>query len=145
MAAWVIWFIIAGILFIAEMLSITFYMLWLGIGAVVGGLIALFVPEALLLQVIVGGIVSLTLTFFTKRISKNFREAKGFTDTVDMLAGKKGIVMQAITNEANGIVKVDGDTWTAIADDPIDAGEKVIVIKRHSTILQVKKESELIW
>ncbi|WP_318581499.1 NfeD family protein [Bacillus paranthracis] len=142
MAAWVIWFIIAGILFIAEMLSITFYMLWLGIGAVVGGLIALFVPEALLLQVIVGGIVSLTLTFFTKRISKNFREAKGFTDTVDMLAGKKGIVMKAITNEANGIVKVDGDTWTAIADDPIDAGEKVIVIKRHSTILQVKKESE---
>ncbi|MED1613080.1 NfeD family protein [Bacillus paranthracis] len=142
MAAWVIWFIIAGILFIAEMLSITFYMLWLGIGAVVGGLIALFVPEALLLQVFVGAIVSLTLTFFTKRISKNFREAKGFTDTVDMLAGKKGIVMQAITNEANGIVKVDGDTWTAIADDPIDAGEKVIVIKRHSTILQVKKESE---
>ncbi|MDC6155774.1 NfeD family protein [Bacillus albus] len=142
MAAWVIWFIIAGILFIAEMLSITFYMLWLGIGAVVGGLIALFAPEALLLQVIVGAIVSLTLTFFTKRISKNFREAKGFTDTVDMLVGKKGTVMQAITNEANGIVKVDGDTWTATADDPIDAGEKVIVIKRHSTILQVKKESE---
>lgn len=50
--------------------------------------------------------------------------------------------MQAITKEANGIVKVDGDIWTAIADDPIDAGEKVIVIKRHSTILQVKKESE---
>ncbi|MEF7655489.1 NfeD family protein [Bacillus thuringiensis] len=142
MAAWVIWFIIAGILFIAEMLSITFYMLWLGIGAVVGGLIALFAPEALLLQVIVGAIVSLTLTFFTKRISKNFREAKGFTDTVDMLVGKKGIVMQAVTNGTNGIVKVDGDTWTAIADDPIDAGEKVIVIKRHSTILQVKKESE---
>ncbi|CKH75216.1 NfeD-like C-terminal%2C partner-binding [Streptococcus pneumoniae] len=39
-------------------------------------------------------------------------------------------------------MKVDGDTWTAIADDPIDVGEKVIVIKRHSTILQVKKESE---
>ncbi|MED2792302.1 NfeD family protein [Bacillus wiedmannii] len=142
MAAWVIWFIIAGILFIAELLSITFYMLWLGIGAVVGGLIALFAPEALLLQVVAGAIVSLTLTFFTKRISKNFREAKGFTDTVDMLVSKKGIVMQAITKEANGIVKVDGDIWTAIADDPIDAGEKVIVIKRHSTILQVKKESE---
>lgn len=76
MAGWVIWFIIAGILFIAEMLSITFYMLWLGIGAVVGGLIALFAPDALFLQVVVGAIVSLTLTFFTKRISKNFREAK---------------------------------------------------------------------
>ncbi|MFS8351536.1 NfeD family protein [Bacillus nitratireducens] len=142
MAGWVIWFIIAGILFIAEMLSITFYMLWLGIGAVVGGLIALFAPDALFLQVVAGAIVSLTLTFFTKRISKNFREAKGFTDTVDKLVGKKGIVMQTITSEVNGIVKVDGDTWTAISDIPIDAGEKVVVIKRHSTILQVKKESE---
>ncbi|QWH96894.1 NfeD family protein [Bacillus mycoides] len=142
MAGWVIWFIIAGILFIAEMLSITFYMLWLGIGAVVGGLIALFAPDALFLQVVVGAIVSLTLTFFTKRIAKNFREAKGFTDTVDKLVGKKGIVMQTITSEVNGIVKVDGDTWTAISDTPIDAGEKVVVIQRHSTILQVKKESE---
>ena len=76
MAAWVIWFIIAGILFIAEMLSITFYMLWLGIGAVVGGLIALFVPEALLLQVIVGGIVSLTLTFLRKEFQKLSRSKR---------------------------------------------------------------------
>ncbi|MBY0597872.1 NfeD family protein [Bacillus bingmayongensis] len=142
MAGWVVWFIIAGVLFIAEMLSITFYMLWLGIGAVVGGLIALFAPEALFLQVVIGAIVSLTLTFFTKRISKNFREAKGFIDTVDKLAGKKGIIMQAITNEENGIVKVDGDTWTAISDVPISAGERVIVIKRSSTVLHVKKESE---
>lgn len=50
--------------------------------------------------------------------------------------------MQTITSEVNGIVKVDGDTWTAISDTPIDAGEKVVVIQRHSTILQVKKESE---
>ena len=57
------------------MLSITFYMLWLGIGAVVGGLIALFAPDALLLQVTVGAIVSLTLTFFTKNF-KNFRKQK---------------------------------------------------------------------
>ncbi|WP_459501151.1 NfeD family protein [Bacillus sp. C1] len=142
MAGWIVWFIIAGILFIAEMLSITFYMLWLGIGAVVGGLIALFAPEALFLQVVVGAIVSLTLTFFTKRISKNFREAKGFTDTVDKLANKKGIVMQAITSEENGIVKVDGDTWTAISDVPISVGEKIIVIKRSSTVLYVKRESE---
>ncbi len=60
------------------------------------GLIALFVPEALLLQVVAGAIVSLTLTFFTKRISKNFREAKGFTDTVDMLAGKKGLLCKRL-------------------------------------------------
>jgi membrane protein implicated in regulation of membrane protease activity len=143
MAGWVIWFVIAGLLFIAEMLTVTFYLLWLGIGAVVGGLIALFIPNSLLLQVVIASIVSLILTILTKRISKNFREAKGYTDTVDQLVGKKGIMVQTITNEANGIVKIDGDMWTAVSDEPILDGESVIVVKRRSTVVHVKRECEL--
>lgn len=143
MAGWVIWFVIAGLLFIAEMLTVTFYLLWLGIGAVVGGLIGLFVPNSLLLQVVIASVVSLSLTFFTKRISKNFREAKGYTDAVDQLVGKKGIVLQAITNGVNGIVKIEGDMWTAVSDEPILEGENVIVVKRSSTVVHVKRESEL--
>ncbi len=76
MAAWVIWFIIAGIYLLRKCCRLHFTCFWLGIGAVVGGLIALFVPEALLLQVVAGAIVSLTLTFFTKRISKTFGKQK---------------------------------------------------------------------
>ena len=143
MTGWVIWFVIAGLLFIAEMLTVTFYLLWLGIGAVVGGLIGLFVPNSLLLQVVIASVVSLGLTFFTKRISKNFREAKGYTDAVDQLVGKKGIILQAITNEANGIVKIEGDMWTAVSDEPILDGENVIVVKRSSTVVHVKREREL--
>ncbi|ENQ3080947.1 NfeD family protein [Bacillus sp. WLY-B-L8] len=143
MTGWVIWFVIAGLLFIAEMLTVTFYLLWLGIGAVVGGLIGLFVPDSLLLQVVIASVISLSLTFFTKRISKNFREAKGYTDAVDQLVGKKGIIMQAITNEANGIVKIEGDMWTAVSDKPILDGESVIVVKRSSTVVHVKREREL--
>lgn len=143
MTGWVIWFVIAGLLFIAEMLTVTFYLLWLGIGAVVGGLIGLFVPNSLLLQVVIASVVSLSLTFFTKRISKNFREAKGYTDAVDQLIGKKGIIVQAVTNEANGIVKIEGDMWTAVSDEPILDGERVIVVKRSSTVVHVKRECEL--
>ena len=44
--------------------------------AVVGGLIALFAPDALLLQVTVGAIVSLTLTFFTKEFQKLSRSKR---------------------------------------------------------------------
>ncbi|SFI04062.1 MULTISPECIES: NfeD family protein [unclassified Bacillus (in: firmicutes)] len=143
MTGWVIWFVIAGLLFIAEMLTVTFYLLWLGIGAVVGGLIGLFVPNSLLLQVVIASVVSLSLTFFTKRISKNFREAKGYTDAVDQLIGKKGIIAQAVTNEANGIVKIEGDMWTAVSDEPILDGERVIVVKRSSTVVHVKRECEL--
>ncbi|WP_020060945.1 NfeD family protein [Bacillus sp. 123MFChir2] len=143
MTGWVIWFVIAGLLFIAEMLTVTFYLLWLGIGAVVGGLIGLFVPNSLLLQVVIASVVSLSLTFFTKRISKNFREAKGYTDAVDQLVGKKGIIVQAVTNEAHGIVKIEGDMWTAVSDEPILDGESVIIVKRSSTVVHVKRECEL--
>ncbi|PEA55495.1 hypothetical protein CON64_08460 [Bacillus pseudomycoides] len=143
MTGWVIWFVIAGLLFITEMLTVTFYLLWLGIGAVVGGLIGLFVPNSLLLQVVIASVVSLSLTFFTKRISKNFREAKGYTDAVDQIVGKKGIIVQTVTNQANGIVKIEGDMWTAVSDEPILDGESVIVVKRSSTVVHVKRECEL--
>lgn len=143
MAGWVVWFIIAGILFIAEMLTVTFYLLWLGIGAVVGGVIALLVPNSLLLQVIIASVVSLILTVFTKRISKNFREAKGYTDAVDQLIGKTGVITQAVTENENGIVKVDGDTWTAAASEPILEGERVVVVKRSSTVVYVERECEM--
>ncbi|WP_369899961.1 NfeD family protein [Bacillus manliponensis] len=143
MASWVVWFIIAGLLFIAEMLTITFYLLWLGIGAVVGGIIALFLPDSLLLQVIIASVVSLILTVFTKRISKNFKEAKGYTDAVDQLIGKRGVMTRSITENENGIVKVDGDTWTAAANEPILEGERVVVIKRNSTVVHVERECEI--
>lgn len=143
MAVWVVWFIIAGILLIAEMLTVTFYLLWLGIGAIVGGVIALIAPNALFLQVIIASIVSLVLTVLTKRLSKNFREVKGYTDTVDQLVGKTGIITQAITESENGIVKIDGDTWTANSHEPISEGEQVVVVKRSSTIVHVEREREM--
>lgn len=143
MAVWIVWFIIAGVLFIAEMLTVTFYLLWLGIGAIVGGIIALIVPNSLFLQVIIASIVSLVLTVFTKRLSKKFREAKGYIDAVDQLVGKTGIVTQAITESENGIVKIDGDTWTATSHEPISEEERVVVVKRSSTVVHVEREREM--
>ncbi|MFX3625324.1 MAG: NfeD family protein [Ectobacillus sp.] len=141
MAGWVVWLLIAGGLVIAEMLTFTFYLLWLGIGALFGGIVAFFVPD-LWTQVIVASIVSLVLTVFSKPIVKKIRMGRGYTDPVDTIVGKTGIVMQNITDEANGIVKVSGDTWSATAAKPISRGERVVVLGRRSTVLLVRKESE---
>jgi membrane protein implicated in regulation of membrane protease activity len=135
-AGWVIWLLLAGGLFIAEMLTLTFYLLWLGIGALVGACVALFVSN-LWVQVVCASIVSIVLTIFSKPLVRKFRIGKGYKDAVDTIVGKTGIVMQDITEETNGIVKIGGDTWSATASESIMQGEKVAIVERRSTILVV--------
>ncbi|WP_028400029.1 NfeD family protein [Ectobacillus panaciterrae] len=140
MAGWVIWLLLAGGLFIAEMLTLTFYLLWLGIGAIVGAGVALFVPN-LWVQVVCASIVSLILIAFSKPIVRKLRIGKGYEDAVDTIVGKTGIVIQDITEEMNGIVKIGGDAWSATASEAIAQGEKVVIVKRRNTVLVVRKIS----
>ncbi|MFD3450211.1 NfeD family protein [Microbacteriaceae bacterium 4G12] len=142
LAVWAIWILVAGVLFVAEMLTLTFYLLWLGVGALVGAFVAFFVPDSLWLQVLFGSIVSIILSVFSKRITKDVRFGREYQDAIDTLVGKTGIVVKEITEETNGIVKVGGDTWSATADEAIGEGERVVILKRHSTIVYVKKECE---
>jgi membrane protein implicated in regulation of membrane protease activity len=139
LAGWVIWLLIAGGLFIAEMLSLTFYLLWLRMGALSGAFAAFVVPDSLWIQVVIAAIVSLLLILYSKPISKKIRMGKGYRDAVDTLVGKTAIVTQDIENGVNGIVKVGGDEWSATADEPIARGETVTIVERRSTVLYVKK------
>ncbi|MFP3123030.1 NfeD family protein [Ectobacillus funiculus] len=145
MAGWVVWLIIAGCLFIAEMLTLTFYLLWLGVGALFGAVAAFAAPESLFVQVIAASIVSLLLVLGSKRISQHFRMGKGYKDAVDALVGKTAVVTQDITDQANGIVKIGGDVWSATADEHIRHGEKVRVVERRSTVLYVRRERDSSW
>lgn len=142
MEGWVVWLIIAGCLFIAEMLTLTFYLLWFGVGALFGAAAALAAPESLFVQVIAASIVSLLLILGSKRISQRFRVGKGYKDAVDALIGKTAVVTQDITNQSNGIVKIGGDVWSATADEYISQGEKVKVVERRSTVLYVRRERD---
>lgn len=142
MHAWVIWLIAAGILLVLEMMTLTFYLLWFSIGAVVAALVAVIAPDAYLLQVIVGCVVSLILTVFTKPLSRRFRAARGFEDAGIELIGRKGIVTEPIEPGQYGIVKIGGDTWSATSSEYQAKDEWVRVIKRSSTRIEVEKWEE---
>ncbi|WP_152392554.1 NfeD family protein [Paenibacillus guangzhouensis] len=139
MDVWVVWLIIAGILLIAEMMSFTFYMLWLAIGALAGLVVALVVPESsLLFQVIVAAAVAVLLTIFTKPLTHKLRKSRGFQDAVDQLIGKKGIVTEPIEHGQMGIVRVDSEYWSATASATLKRDAEVRVLRRSSTILEVE-------
>ncbi|WP_068613729.1 NfeD family protein [Paenibacillus tuaregi] len=139
MHAWVFWLIAAGILFVVEMMTLTFYLLWLSLGAAAAMLVSIVTPDNILLQVIVGCAVALVLTVFTKPLAKRFRTSRGFQDTGTELVGKKGIVIEPIDKGQYGIVKIGGDTWSAVSDQFIGLNEQVIVVKRGNAIIEVER------
>lgn len=142
MQAWVIWLIIAGILLVSEMMTLTFYLLWFSIGSAVAAVIALIAPDAFLLQVVAGCLVALILTAFTKPLSRRFRAARGYEDPGIDLIGRKGLVLEPIEPGQYGIVKIDGDTWSATSSHYLGKDEWVRVIKRSSTRIEVVKWEE---
>ncbi|WP_239614761.1 NfeD family protein [Cohnella mopanensis] len=136
---WAIWIIVAGVLLIAEMLTLTFYLLWLGTGAVIAAAVASIVPEGVAVQALSGGLAALILTVFTKRLTRRARESRGYRDAIHELVGKQGIVVEAISPGSPGIVKVGNETWSATSLDLLSKDDPVRVISRGTTVLEVQK------
>ncbi|OMF21581.1 NfeD family protein [Paenibacillus sp. FSL H8-0259] len=143
MVVWVLWLIAAGVLFVVEMFTFTFYLLWLSLGALVAGLVALLLPEALLLQVVAGSLVALILTVFTKPLAARLRNSRGFKDTGTDIVGRKGLVIEAIEPGRYGQVKVGGDTWSATSTVALGKDQEVIVVRRGTTIIEVERWGDM--
>ncbi|MGO4345146.1 hypothetical protein BK120_10410 [Paenibacillus sp. FSL A5-0031] len=139
MELWVIYLILAGILIVVEMLTLTFYLLWLAIGAIVAAVIDWFWPGSFVVELVAGCIIVLILTIFTGPITRRFHSSKGFKDAVDELVGKQGIVLEDIAADVPGIVKVGNETWSAASNERLLKGDTVRVVSRGSAVLQVEK------
>ena len=137
--AWIIWLVIGVALIVAEMFTLTFYLLMFGVSAFVAFIVAILFPEAYLVQVIVACIVALGLTGFVKPLTRRLHNSRGFRDAIDDLVGKQGIVVEEIPEKGLGIVRVGNETWSAKADNPLAVGEQVIILQRSSTVVEVQK------
>ncbi|MFC4601029.1 NfeD family protein [Cohnella hongkongensis] len=136
---WAIWLIVAGMLLIAEMLTLTYYLLWLSAGAAVASVVSLLAPDDYLLQALAGGAAALALTLATKLLKKKLKPGKGFRDAHEQLIGKPGIVIERITASRPGIVKVGSETWSATSKEELNPEDRVVVVARSSTMLEVQK------
>lgn len=143
MDVWVIWLIAAGVLFVIEMMVTTFYLLWLSIGALAAGLVSLLFPDAILVQVVVGCLVALLLTLFSKPLVARFRSSRGFKDTGTEIVGRQGVVVENIEPGRYGQVKVGGDTWSATSHQALKKDEAVRIIRRGNTIIEVERWGDM--
>lgn len=141
---WTIWLIASGVFFLGEIFTVSFMLFWPGVGAFLAFLTSLIVPDNITAQVVVFGVSSVLLIFFTKPLTKKL--FKSNDDTVmnnSAIIGKKGTVLKPIDQDNPiGQVKVNGELWSAIKadkDEPIKVGESVIVEKIDGVKLLVRK------
>jgi len=114
---WSFWLIVSGIFFIIEMITVGFLLFWLGIGALLA-MITSFITDNIFIQTIVFVITSGLLIPLTKPLADKFTGKKTVATNSYSLIGKRGIVLEDINPiESTGLVKVNGETWSAKSDD----------------------------
>lgn len=131
MAGWVLWVILACAFGVGEMLSGGFFLAPFALGAafaaagdaIAGGAvsIAVFVVASLL-----------TLLLVRPVVRRHLRTGPPLRTGARRLVGKQAIVIERIANsEGVGIVKIDGEVWTARSlydDQDIEPGVRVEVV-----------------
>ena len=147
MEDWLIWFVSAVVLLIAEMLAPGFWLACLAVGCVVAGLLGLVPFVGVAVQTIAFAATSLgSMIGLRPLMLRHFQlgPGGGVRTGVDALLGKRGVVLERIDPVSRlGRVKVEGEDWrgASVDDSPIEAGARVTVIQVDGTTLVVEKES----
>lgn len=127
---WCFWLVATGIFFIIEMATTGFLIFWLGIGALLA-MITSFITNSILVQTIVFVVTSCILIPLTKPLADKFTSKKTVATNSYSLINKRGIVTMDINPiEATGLVKVNGEIWSAKSQDEsiISKGTEIEVL-----------------
>ena len=145
---WLVWLIASAFFFIAEIITVGFFIFWLGIGALLAMIVS-FITDSVVIQIATFSISSSVLLFFTKPLAKRLEKFNSVSTNSISLIDKEGIVLIDINPlEGTGQVKVNGEIWSAKTQDNSliskDAQIKVLKIDGVKLVVeQVKATSVL--
>ncbi|MFJ4205617.1 NfeD family protein [Streptomyces sviceus] len=131
MDLWLIWLIVAAVLAVAEIFTLTAALGMLSVAAVVtAGSAAVGLPMPF--QFVVFAAVATVTVLFVRPIAlRHVLQPQAARFGVDALVGKAAYVVSEVTG-LGGRVRIDGDEWTARAYDEtlvIPAGKTVDVME----------------
>ncbi len=140
MDQWLLWLILAVLLAVGEMLTLSFFLAPFAGGALLAA-IAAWVGLGGAIPLIVFLVVSAVLLMALRPIARaHVRTPPTLRTGTAALTGRDATVVERIANhEGVGSIRLDGEVWTArtyLDDEVIDAGERVQVIEiRGATAL----------
>lgn len=145
MELWVGWLIIAGLMFVLEILTAGFLVFWFGIAALLTMVLSIFV-DSVVIQIVIFIILSFILVLATKPIvSKYVLKGDMVKTNVYTVIGKTAITTVDIDmTKGTGQIKVGSDVWSAKSenDEFIPEGTKVEIVKVEGVKVIVKKQND---
>ena len=129
---------------VLEAVTVQLVSIWFVIGCI-AGLIAAMLGAPLWLQVVITVAVSIIALLVTRPLVKKHITPKMTPTNADRVIGSTGIVTDAIDNtEAVGLVKVDGQVWSARSADGamIAPGTEVEVLGIEGAKIIVKETNQ---
>jgi len=138
----IIWMILGFILLIAEMFTVTFFIMWFGVSALFTALLSWLWIDSFTLQLLIFAIVSFLLVLFTRKLANKMSGEPSRKITQDEIIGKTGIVTETILSDnSKGLVKMNGQVWRAVSENgtEIERGRKVIVKRLYGVKIYVEE------
>ncbi|QGP93625.1 hypothetical protein MGLY_30450 [Neomoorella glycerini] len=139
--AWQVWVAIAIALIVAEIFSLTFYLILFAIGAF-GAALVQALGLSLSYQVGIFVVISIILAVFVQPILKRtfVLNHQGRLSNAEALVGQRGYVTGEVTVD-RVLVKVNGETWSARSLDgqTLAPGTPVQVVRVEGATLLVKR------
>ncbi|MDR2873345.1 MAG: NfeD family protein [Methanobrevibacter sp.] len=134
------WIVLAVACILGELLTVTFFLLSVAVGAGFGAL-ANYLNFDPTIQMAVFIIVTLICVLLSRPIAKKLtNNSSSKKSNADRLIGEEAIVIKEIIPDYMGTVKILGDTWRAIANEEISVDKKVIVKEINGVKLVVEKK-----
>lgn len=133
----IIWIVIGLILAALEMIVPGLVIIWFGVGALVTGIIAIFIRNPYF-QYGIFLVVSGLGIFLAQWIGRKITKPEPVPVGALRLSGAVGVVVKEIKPPDLGRVKVTGEEWLAEAKEAIGVGAKVKVLRVDGTHLVVE-------
>ena len=138
----VYWLIIVIVMAVIEIITLGLTTIWFAGGALVA-FIASLLGADLAVQIILFIVVSVALMALTRPLAVNYLKRDRVKTNAESLIGKLGVVMEKVDNlNAQGIVSVEGQEWTAraIDDEMIPLYAVVEVVEIRGVKLMVREK-----
>lgn len=131
-----VWLIIAAVMLVIEIMTVSLVSIWFVAGALIAALLAAF-HVGWIIQLMAFLIVSALLFIFCKdRLVAWFGKHRTISGGKE-ICGKTGVVSVPITDHADGRVVINGQDWRATSPIPLSVGTPIKVIDLHGVTLTV--------
>ena len=141
MVSWIVWLIVAVVLGVAELLTMTFAFGLIAVAAVVAAVVGAFHLD-LTFQLVAFVVAAGAGLGFVRPIAiRHLKQPPALRTGVAALVGRSAIVLEEV-NEHSGRVRIDGEDWSS---RPYLDESLVIPVGTKVDVMQIKGATALVY